>query len=82
MAGQANDRFWSADINRSGEIANQVVTLDEIETVVYTAIASPTGFRWELSLGAIIVPPLDGKRKHTQIIVSGRFALPGIGVVL
>jgi DNA-binding protein HU-beta len=34
------------------------------------------------SLGAITAPPLDGKRKHTQIIVSGRFALPGIGVVL
>lgn len=31
---------------------------------------------------AIIAPPLDGKRKYTQIIVSGRSALPGIGVVL
>src|SRR6516162_7508243 len=26
---------------------------------------------------AIIAPGLDSKRKHTQIIVSGRFALPG-----
>ena len=31
---------------------------------------------------AIIAPPLDGKKKYTQIIVSGRSALPGIGVVL
>jgi hypothetical protein len=31
---------------------------------------------------AIIAPPLDSKRKYTQIIVSGRFALPGIGVLL
>ena len=31
---------------------------------------------------AIIAPGLDSKRKYTQIIVSGRFALPGIGVVL
>jgi hypothetical protein len=31
---------------------------------------------------AIIAPRLDSKRKYTQIIVSGRFALPGIGVVL
>src|SRR6516225_5603747 len=28
---------------------------------------------------AIIAPGLDSKRKYTQIIVSGRFALPGIG---
>ena len=28
------------------------------------------------------MPPLDGKKKYTQIIVSGRSALPGIGVVL
>jgi hypothetical protein len=31
---------------------------------------------------AIIATSLDSKRKYTQIIVSGRFALPGIGVVL
>jgi len=31
---------------------------------------------------AIIAPPLDSMRKYTQIIVSGRFALPGTGVVL
>src|SRR5262245_23864653 len=34
------------------------------------------------SRDAIIAPRLDSKRKGTQIIVSGRFALPGIGVVL
>src|SRR5262249_26181593 len=34
------------------------------------------------SRDVIIAPPLDSKRKYTQIIVSGRFALPGIGVVL
>jgi len=31
---------------------------------------------------AIIAPGLDSKRKYTQIIVSGRFALPGIGGVV
>jgi hypothetical protein len=29
------------------------------------------------SLDAITAPPLDGKRKYTHIIVSGRFVLPG-----
>lgn len=50
---------------------------------VYTATANPTRFRRKLcSPDAIIAAPLDGKRKYTHIIVSGRFALPGIGVVL
>jgi hypothetical protein len=35
-----------------------------------------------VSPDAIIAPPLDGKRKYTHIIVSGRSSLPGIGVVL